>query len=81
MQETDKGDAIKYFPFDDKKVTTTTKKLIVRMLEFEEKDRISFEELFEFCEKNIKIDDIGLTQMSKKKNGINLNFIFINNLY
>lgn len=42
-----------------------TKKLIIRMLEFEEKDRISFEELFEFCEKNIKIEDIGLTTISK----------------
>lgn len=35
------------------------------MLEFEEKDRISFEELFEFCEKNIKIEDIGLTTINK----------------
>lgn len=35
------------------------------MLEFEEKDRISFEELFEFCEKNIKIEDIGLTTFNK----------------
>jgi len=39
------------------------------MLEFEEKDRISFEELFEFCDKNIKIEDIGLTTLSKPKKG------------